>query len=333
MKLPKKSAFAGLLAAACTVSTFCGYVADKQSDLHRVKDGWATASTLLQDKDPYLLTDIPQAWVDTGAGRTRLLYQDYRLVTGRTYQPRAQGKAPSCVANAAATAVDILTAVEVLKGEPERMPLELVAVEPIYGLSRQEIGGLGTMAGGGSHCIWACQAMQRYGVCYQKNYGLIGFDLSKYSTDRCYEWGRNGVPDSLELIGQIHPVQDYIRINSFEDLRDAIYNGCPCIVGSNQGFGRKSGAKRDSEGFLSPPWFTAPWAHAMAIIAVDDNPERPGALIINSWGSNWVGGPKKFGDEPEGSFWVDKKVLERMIAQDDCYALRNFKGFPYYKLQ
>lgn len=329
-KLPKKSAYAGLLAAACGFSTLCGYVADNQSELHRVKDGWATASTLYQDQDPYLLTGIPQEWAGTGIGRTRLLYQDYRQVTGQTYPPRTQGNAPSCVAAACAAAVDILTAVEIAKGEPERIPAEFVAIEPIYGLSRQEIGGLGPMAGGGSHCIWACQAIQRYGVCYQKDYALIGHDLSKYSTDRCKTFGREGVPDSLETVGQIHPVTDYIRINNYADLRDAIYNGCPCIVGSNVGFGKKSGAKRDSDGFLSPPWLTAPWAHAMAIIAISDDPERPGALIINSWGSNWIGGPHKFGDEPPGSFWVDKKVVESMIEQGDCYALRNFKGFSNY---
>jgi len=332
MKFPKKSAYAGLLAASCGFASFCGVVADNQSELNHIKDGWETASSTWQDQDPYLITNIPQEWEGSGEGRTRLLYQDYRTVTGDSYWPRSQGNAPSCVANAAATAVDILTAVEIAKGEPKRMPPNRVAVEPIYGLSRVEIGGMSPRAGGGSHCIWAAQAMQQFGILYQQNYALIGHDLSKYSTQRCQEWGRYGVPDSLELVARIHPVQDYIRINSYNDLRDAIVNGCPCMIGSNQGFGRKSGAKRDSEGFLNPPYFTAPWAHAMAIIAVDDS-DRPGALIINSWGPDWVGGPKKFGDEPEGSFWVDKKVLERMIRQGDCYALRNYKGFPFYKLQ
>lgn len=331
--LPRKSAYAGLLASACAISTLCGYVADNNSESHSVQDGWAEASSTYQERDPYLLTDIPQEWVGTGAGRTRLLYQDYRTVTGETYRPRAQLNSPSCVANACAAAVDILTSVEIARGEPERLPNERVAVEPIYGLSRQEIGGLSSRAGGGSHCIWAAQAVQQFGVVYQKNYALIGIDLSEYSTDKCREYGSQGVPDSLELLAQIHPVQDYIRINNYADLRDAIYNGCPCIVGSSQGFGRKSGAKRDSDGFLSPPFWTAKWKHAMAIIAICDDPERPGALIINSWGPNWISGNKKFGDEPDGSFWVDKKVLERMIAQDDCYALRNFKGFPYYKLR
>ena len=333
MKLPKKSAYAGLLASACAVSTFCGYIAENNSETHRVKDGWELASSTYQEKDPYLLTDIPREWVGTGAGRTRLLYQDYRQVAGKTYTPRSQGNAPSCVANACATAVDILSAVEVHQGEPERLPSEPVAVEPIYALSRQEVGGMGTWAGGGSHCIWAAQAVQRYGCCFQKDYGLIGYDLSKYSTDRCSEWGKYGCPDALEVVGQIHPVQDYIRINSYEDLRDAIYHGCPCIVGSKQGFGKKSGAKRDSDGFLVPPMWTASWAHAMCFVGVCDEEGRPGALIINSWGSKWVGGPKKFGDEPEGSFWADKKIVERMIDQGDCYALRNFKGLPYYKLQ
>lgn len=332
MKFPRKSAYAGLLAASCSAASFCGYVAENQSERNHVKDGWATASQTFQEKDPYLLTNIPQEWEGKGQGRTRLLYQDYRLTTGHSLEPRSQGNAPSCVANAAAAAVDILTTVEVAKGEPKRIPAEKVAVEPIYGASRQEIGDMGPRAGGGSHCIWACQAMQKYGVVYQKNYGLIGIDLSEYSTAKCKDYGNNGIPESIELIGKIHPVQDYIRINSYNDLRDAIYQGCPCVIGSNQGFGKKSGAKRDKDGFLVPPWFTAHWAHAMCFIGVCDE-QRQGALIINSWGPNWVGGPKRFGDEPEGSFWADKKTVEDMIDQGDCYAIRNFKGFPCYKLK
>lgn len=327
----RKALYAGLLGSVAGFASLCSFVADNQSELHRVRDGWTQSSEYWRDNDPYLLASIPKEWSGQGAGRIRLLYQDYRQVHGNTYDPRAQGKAPSCVGQAAAAGVDFLAAVEIAQGQPERLPPAKVAVEPIYGLSRVEIGGLGPMAGGGSHCLWACQAMQKYGVVFQQDYGLIGYNLSNYSTDLCREFGRKGIPESLELLSQIHPVHDYIQINSFAELRDAIYQGCPVIIGSNVGFGRKSGANRDSEGYLSSPWFTAPWAHAMVCIGIADD-DRPGGLILNSWGADWIKGPKKFGDEPEGSFWVDRKVLERMIRQGDAYALRSFQGFPNYQL-
>ena len=330
-KLGRKSIYAALLGTSAALASLCGFVADHQSELHRVRDGWTESGEYWREHDPYLLSSIPSEWVGQGRGRVRLLYQDYRIVLGQTYDTRSQGNAPSCVGQAAAAGVDFLAAVEIAQGQPERLPPARVAVEPIYGLSRIEVGGLGPAAGGGSHCLWACQAMQRYGVVFQQNYALIGYDLTKYSTDLCKDFGRNGVPESIELLSKIHPVQDYIQINSYEELRDAIYQGCPVIIGSNVGFGKKSGARRDSEGYLTPPWFTAPWAHAMVCIGMADD-GRPGGLILNSWGHNWISGPQKFGDEPNGSFWVDKRVLERMISQGDAYALRSFQGFPHYKL-
>jgi len=69
----------------------------------------------------------------------------------------------------------------------------------------------------------------------------------------------------------------------------------------------------------------------MCIIGVCDE-GRKGCLIMNSWGSNWVNGPKRFGDEPEGSFWVDWDIIEKMVAQGDSFAFRGFQGYPHYKL-
>lgn len=275
---------------------------------------------------------IPQEWKAGGQGRTRLLYQDYEKVHGHPLQPRAQGKSPSCVGQAVAQAVDVLAAVEINAGQFERPPPAPSDAGIIYGLSRQEIGDAGFS--GGSHNEWACEAIQKYGVVFQLDYPLLGIDLREFDAARAIQYGRDGCPDALEPVARLHVVRDYIQITSWDDLRDAIYYGCPVVVGSPQGFGAKSGAKRDADGFLSPPrrlFRKSVWRHSMLIIGMSDE-GREGVLFINSWGPNWISGPKRFGDEPEGSFWVDRAIVEGMIAKGDTYAIRDFEGYPSYQL-
>jgi hypothetical protein len=60
---------------------------------------------------------------------------------------------------------------------------------------------------------------------------------------------------------------------------------------------------------------------------------RKGFLIINSWGSGWVRGPPgKFDDIPPGSFWADYAVVDRMLRQQDSYAVSDVSGFKRRKI-
>jgi hypothetical protein len=291
--------------------------------------GWKTPDD--KDTDPDLTWEVPE-WDGIGEGATRLLYKDYEAVHGRAYVPRQQGRAPSCVGQATAAAVDFLAAIEVRAGEPERRPPAPAAADVIYGLSRQEIGELGDMAMGGSHNLWAAQAIARYGVVARLNYPLLGYDLREPSIKRCIDFGSNGVPLGLEKIARLHPVKGYISVDSYEEARDCIYMGCPITVGSTQGFGEGK-LTRDKDGFLSPPrrFFPSRWNHSMCIIGVCDS-GRKGCLILNSWGSSWVNGPYRFGDEPAGCFWVDAKIIDKMVKQGDSFAFRGFVGYPNYRL-
>ena len=295
--------------------------------------GWtADRSQGRRNDDPDLIWEVPE-WKDAGQGQTRLLYRDYKKVSGKTYQPRYQSKSPSCVGQAVAAAVDFLACVEILAGEPERMPPAPASAEVIYGLSRIEIGNVSRKYGGGSHNLWAVQAITQYGVVAQLNYPLIRQDLRKPSSSKAILFGRKGIPSGLEEVARVHPITDYVSIDSYEECRDAIYMGHPVVVGSNQGFGKK-GRTRDSEGFLSPPWrlfFPSTWNHSMVIIGVCDQ-DRRGCLILNSWGSKWVKGPTRFGDEPKGSFWVDWDIIDRMVKQGDAFAIRGFKGYADYRV-
>lgn len=315
---------AGIGSALSGVS-FSGQAAPNQSFVEDF--GWSEPAIIERSllSDRILLRDIPAEWQGAGEGKEKYLHRDYEAVTGKQYVPRHQGNSPSCVGQAASAAVDFLAAAQIHSlGRPEKMPDFYVDAAVTYGLSRQEIGQAGPMAGGGSHNLWASQALQQYGVVFMQDYPLLGIDLSEEDPARCVEYGRDGCPDALEPLTRLHPVKDYIQISSYEDLRDAIYAGCPVIIGSKTGFGKGS-YTRDRDGFLRSKWWST-WRHSMVVIGVDDSGRRPGVLFLNSWGDNWVDGPKHVEDAPEGSFFVDAATVDKMVKQGDSYALRGYVG-------
>lgn len=231
----------------------------------------------------------------------------------------------NCVSMGAAGAVDLLRCVQHVVGGTNEQWIAECATEPIYAGSRVEIAG-GQLGGGdGSNGIWAVQYLQKYGVLLRQKYGNI--DLTTYSGQRARQWGmpRAGVPNELEPIAREHPVKTFTQVKTWEECRDAIANGYPITIASNQGFS----STRDKDGFARA---SGNWAHEMHIIAAKDD-SRPGGLILNSWGTSWNGGPKGEYDIPDGSFWCDAEVLERNILRaGDSWALSNFDGFPPQEL-
>jgi hypothetical protein len=261
------------------------------------------------------MADAP--WLkDSGRGKAALLHLAVTKVAG-TFPVREQ-TIGDCVSQGAACAVDVLQCVEIaIKGEAERWVAEC-ATEPIYAGSRVEIGG-GRIRGDGSVGAWAADWVQKFGAIPRGTYGRI--DLTRYSGERAKEWGRprGGVPDELEPTVKQHPVKAITQVRTYEEARDAIANGYPVTVASNRGFQMA----RDADGFARP---RGNWAHQMAFIAVDDTFKRPGLLCMNSWGSNWISGPKRH-DQPDGSFWVDADVATSMLRQDDSFAFAGYQGF------
>jgi hypothetical protein len=199
------------------------------------------------------------------------------------------------------------------------------ATEAIYALSRVEVGK-GRLGGGdGSIGSWAAEAVQKWGTLRRMKYLTV--DLSTYSGSRAKAWGmpRAGLPDELEPLAREHPVQAASLVTSYEQARDAIANGYPVAVCSNQGFTES----RDAEGFARA---SGSWAHCMAFLAVDDNAKRPGLLCQNSWGPDWIRGPVRH-NQPPGSFWVDAATANRMLSRDpDSFAVSGFVGFPVQSL-
>lgn len=267
---------------------------------------------------------LPTHLKETGQDKTRLLYQDYATVFGHSYISRDQGLSSSCVGQSAACAIDILGAVEVVSGHRSLPPPPRSSASWIYGSSRQ-VGGIENR-GQGSYARLAARSMEELGFLYEENFFLLGHDLTgdNYSRDNSYA---TGVPLELVPFAQ-HRISGYYKLYSYKDVRDAIFNGMPVIVGSTVGFGKTSDVLiKDSEGFLSQPWLKVRgryWAHAMAFIGVSDQ-GRSGVLCQNSWGESWVRGPPRFSDEPKGSFWIDSVVVDKMVAQSDCFAIYGLK--------
>jgi hypothetical protein len=46
-----------------------------------------------------------------------------------------------------------------------------------------------------------------------------------------------------------------------------------------------------------------------------------GALVLNSWGTSWVSGPRWPADMPEGSFWASRADIETILRQGDSFAI------------
>ncbi|MDH3443231.1 MAG: hypothetical protein OEN50_04845, partial [Deltaproteobacteria bacterium] len=190
---------------------------------------------------------------------------------------------------------------------------------------------------------YAIEYVKAYGILHRINYATQGHDLREYSIPRCREWAMSGVPDELEPLAKQHPVQQHSNVKDFDALSDAIAAGQPVIIGST--YAVKD--TRDGEGFgelytgggtyyrRGRFWSIArtKWYHCMAFIGIRNGTDRPGALLLNSHGPNWISGPKSFG-QPEGSCWLTPEHVNLMLGDwDEGYAISAYKGHPGSRIE
>ena len=235
----------------------------------------------------------------------------------------------NCVSQAWGLSVDILDAIQISRGKGEW--IAKAATEVIYAGGRVEVGD-GRIRGDGMHGSLAGNWCKDYGILLRKPYLDGKYDFSEYSGSKARKWAHKcrtctpwggGVPDELEPLAKEHPVKTITLVTSWEQARDALYNGYPIAVCSSYGFD----SDRDSQGFAE---HNTIWYHSMALAGMDDTNKRPGGLFINSWG-DWIKGPTRL-DQPSGSFWVDAGVIDEMLKQEDSFALSNYIGYPRQKL-
>lgn len=216
--------------------------------------------------------------------------------------------------------------------EPPKMP----ASEALYGGARVESRGKNgdgaSPVGGWSDGAtgWgAAKFLKDWGVVYRQAYESA--DLREYSADRAKEYGAfgcggRGDRGRLDAIAKKTPCRHVVAVRTWDELVGAIESGFPVTIASSVGFN----STRDADGFCVAD---RTWMHQMCVIGVRFAKNAPagsarprdGALILNSWGPAYVGGPKYPADQPDGSFWCDRPAIERILAQGDSYAIGESK--------
>ena len=258
----------------------------------------------------------------SGEGKTVLLHQAYEKATGKPLRDYLQ-MIGDCVSQGWGKGGDVRIAVESLDpDQQERHPGCEPATEWIYGASRM-IQGRGQLRNDdGSIGAWAAAAVKENGLLFRKKYDFA--DLRKYSGKRAKDWGYRGFPYEYEKTADLHPVTDTALVQSWEEYRDAIANGYPVVICSDQGFD----SKRDSQGVARA---RGQWMHCMVSHGMIDERKRPRGLIDNSWGPDWIDGPRPF-DIPRGSFFAEAEVIDKMLRQGDSYAISGVSGFEKTKV-
>ena len=247
----------------------------------------------------------------SGAGKDILLYKAYKEVNGGSYIDYPAQTIGDCVSHGFGHGVDLLAAFQIGTGvKPERF--EPTATEAIYGMARVDIGGERGSYSDGAVGAWAAKAVSTIGTVGRS---VVG----PYDGRRAKDWGARGVPAAIRAKAGEHQVKTVALVSTYEELEDALANGYPVPVCSNQGFT----LQRDAQGFCSP---RGTWGHCMLIVGVRGG-DRPGACIFQSWGPTMPGGPLDL-DQPPNSFWADRSVVARMLSMRDSWALSQFEGYP-----
>ncbi len=221
-----------------------------------------------------------------------------------------QGICGACVSFSVALACDALAAIRLVESGEKSQPGRTDPVTLYWG-SRVEIGG-NSLPYHGTYVAWTVKYAKDFGTVIQAKYPEI--DLSVYDPNICCgPAGSRGVPQGIKSIARNRQVKSYAQVRTFDELALAIESGYPVIVSSNLGFDRR----RDADGFAPA---TQVWGHCFAALGVRH--DRPGALMANSWGAYYTGGPK--GMSP-ATKWVDKDTVNRMLAQGDSFALADLE--------
>lgn len=247
-----------------------------------------------------------------------MLWRYIRQVHGKDADQIAQ-EIGDCVSWGARRAIITLMATEIAMGDREKW-VDVFAPY-LYGTGRVQIGGGRLDGGDGSLGSWQAKAVMEYGT--------ISVDMEgvpKYNGSVATKWGnRPGPPKEFLEKGREHIVKSAAQITSWTQLVDAIKNGYPVTVASDQGFEMKARA----DGFHYP---RGQWMHQMCITGVDDAWKDPYGCIQNSWPKDSHGEIRDFNnpDEvwPACSLRVRAEVIEKMLRQGDSFAFSGLNGFP-----
>lgn len=329
-------------AAGTVVSHYVGKLANRLDSNYGYVPNPAGTQEFLRDLDEPRFARAAKDCMDNVTRTDTFLYRyandAHMAVYGKPFTAWNQGSAGTCVSFGWAAGSYIGQSVDWSQGELPAPP-KLVATEPIYGGSRTygrmppvSFAGFSDGSYGAAAARWVsgkCRDSSVGGILYRDVYGK--YDLSRYSIDVSRQWGAYGPPKDLAAQAAQHRATSVAQVSTWDELVAAICSGYCVPICSNVGFAASN--VRDSQGFLARG---GQWNHCMCIIGVrfaDGPGKRDGALVLNSWGTSWVSGPKWPSDQPEGSFWASRADVEAILRQGDSFAIGGVDGFKWRKLE
>lgn len=324
------------------VSRYVGFLADRVETNFGYQPNPAATAEFLSELDQPRFAQAGKECMENVVKQDTFLYryadEAHRAVYGKPFTAWDQGSAGTCVSFGWGVGSYIGQAVSWKQGELPAPP-KLVATEPIYGGSRTfarlppvTFAGYSDGSYGAAAARWVagkCKDPAVGGILYREVVGK--FDLSRYSIDRSREWGAYGPPREIATAAAAHRALAVAQVTTWDELVAAITSGYCVPICSDVGFAATK--VRDKDGFLPRG---GQWSHCMCCISVrfaDGPGKRDGALVLNSWNTTWVTGPKWPSDQPDGSFWASRADIEAILRQGDSFAIGGVSGFPWRKLE
>lgn len=306
----------------------CGWIDDPRS----------VAETVGRWADPIFGLAVSREFLAT-EHRDVLLWEQGEIPLFGKVLPAHRQTIGDCVSHGWARGIQDLIYVDlaaaVLDGrltldEARKLALQ-VATEPVYALSRVEVGRGRLGRGDGSIGAWAADAVTKYGILLRRKYGEL--DLTTYSGQLAKRLGAPGagLPDELEPTARQYAVSRAPLVSTDDEAQAALLNMYPVPVCSQQGFTER----RDKYGFCDPQ---GSWAHCMVGRGLV-KARRAGNSILavpiqQSWGENPTGPSTITLDSgrevelPQGVFLVEFDVfVGRMLRARDSFAPAGPQGF------
>jgi hypothetical protein len=162
----------------------------------------------------------------------------------------------------------------------------------------------------GWQCSAAAQvATEECGLLERRNYQEIGIDLTQYDPRTEGRWGASLPPQNVRDLCNDHISGNATVCKTWEQVRSMVASGYALSTCGMEAFK----FQRDEYGLCKRDHFDS-WAHAMAVIGVDDRPEvrqrySSGLVLVqNSWPPEMVTGPDVVAGTskriPPCSFWA-----------------------------
>jgi hypothetical protein len=200
-----------------------------------------------------------------------------------------------------------------MEGYPTVSPLAerngVLAIEPGYWLRGHK--------GDGYSCPSAMRdSIRTIGAVLRKNYPELDINIEELDSRLAGKYYKKSqIPASLLKGFGGNLIRDSTNADEWEEVRDLVYQNFILSTCGSEGWSNK----RDANGYSARK---GSWAHAMALIAVDDRPvvhKHYGeglVLILNSWGV-WNNGPRDIIESarlvPAGlkKAWIAARIINK----------------------